>query len=114
MDKKMYLVKAIKANNQVVDYEVKMQVDKPFKPRGGGYEILYGVKTDFPKASLDVKGEWQVIEDATKKDAQSQKENQQNARKAQLIAAINSLDVNTKLTDIVPLMKKLLQHILNQ
>lgn len=110
MDKKMYLAKAIKVNNQVVDYEVKMQVDKPFKPRGGGYEILYGVETKFPKASL-VGGVWEVVEDVVKKGQKESKENQKELDKAFL----KDLDVKKikNLDEVKDLLEKLLKHLFN-
>lgn len=116
MDKKMYLAKAIMVNKQVTDYQVLYQVDKPMKPRGGNYEILYGVDTLYPKAVLDVKGQWVVDEDASQKtQAESQKQSKE-ARKTELIAQIQDMDISKikKIDDLLPIIKKLMQHILEQ
>lgn len=108
---KMYLAKAILNNKkEVLDYEVLYQVDKPMKPRGGGYEILYGIETKFPKAVFRNKV-WEVVEDLVKKEQKESKENQKEIDKAFL----KELDVKKikNLDEVKDLLEKLLKHLFN-
>lgn len=108
-----YLAKAVYQGKDIVDYTIMGQTSSLAKPRGKEYEILIGVDTKYPKA-VKLGSIWKVVEDDAQKTQQTQKEATKEARKAQLIAAINQLDSASKLTDIIPVLKKVLQHIFNQ
>lgn len=103
--------KVLNDQKELIGFSNLVITNSGAKPRGGGYEILKGIETSFPKAIL-VGNEWQVVEDAARKDANEAKERQKAQRKQELVNAISSIDILT-LPELKTLIKKVLEHLLN-
>jgi hypothetical protein len=107
-----YVAIAIRNNKkEITGYNVKYRTTQAVAPKGGGYEILRGVETDFPKA-VQVGKEWTVVEDANARNTKEQKEQQKENRKQELIAALDNIDSLT-LVQLKTLISKVLRHLLN-
>lgn len=103
----MYLAKAIKnSDDLVIGYDIKYQIDKPMKPRGEDYEILYGVNTNNPKAEK-TGDTWQVVEDEDKK-LNKEKKNQDKLKiKRELAEFVDNDSGAPSLNQLKSIIKKI-------